>query len=171
MIGLAECGERADAVLLWPLLAHPVPAVRARAVAGLRLLDVVDAGRLRPLLEDPAPGVVRETGLALLPSAQELPADWLMERLGERWPRHVRVTAFRLLSAGSGIVPLRAAVELLEDPDPKLRGWAEQAVQRWHPPAGLPGGEAEVEALLDRCTHLFSSYVLRRRKWEAGVGR
>ncbi len=171
VIGLAECGERADAVLLWPLLAHPVPAVRARAVAGLRLLDVVEAGRLRPLLEDPAPGVVRETGLALLPSAQELPADWLMERLGTRWPRHVRVTAFRLLSAGSGIVPLRAAVELLEDPDPKLRGWAEQAVQRWHPPAGLPGGEAEVEALLDRCTHLFSSYVLRRRKWEAGVGR
>ncbi|MGW6795616.1 hypothetical protein [Streptomyces chartreusis] len=171
VIGLAECGERADAVLLWPLLAHPVPAVRARAVAGLRLLDVVDAGRLRPLLDDPAPGVVRETGLALLPSAQELPADWLMERLGERWPRHVRVAAFRLLSAGSGIVPLRAAVELLEDPDPKLRGWAEQAVQRWHPPAGLPSGEAEVEALLDRCTHLFSSYVLRRRKWEAGVGR
>nr|WP_260474944.1 hypothetical protein [Streptomyces sp. WAC 05379] len=170
VIGLAECGERADAVLLWPLLAHPVPAVRARAVAGLRLLDVVDAGRLRPLLEDPAPGVVRETGLALLPSAQELPADWLMERLGERWPRHVRVAAFRLLSAGYGIVPLRAAVELLEDPDPKLRGWAEQAVQRWHPPAGLPSGEAEVEALLDRCTHLFSSYVLRRRKWEAGVG-
>ncbi|MFD5846069.1 hypothetical protein [Streptomyces chartreusis] len=171
VIGLAECGERVDAVLLWPLLAHPVPAVRARAVAGLRLLDVVDAGRLRPLLEDPAPGVVRETGLALLPSAQELPSDWLMERLGEPWPRHVRVAAFRLLSAGAGIVPLRAAVELLEDPDPKLRGWAEQAVQRWHPPAGLPSGEAEVEALLDRCTHLFSSYVLRRRKWEAGVGR
>lgn len=171
VIGLAECGERADAVLLWPLLSHPVPAVRARAVAGLRLLDVVDAGRLRPLLEDPAPGVVRETGLALLPSAQELPSDWLMERLGERWPRYVRVAAFRLLSAGPGIVPLRAAVELLEDPDPKLRGWAEQAVQRWHPPAGLPSGEAEVEALLDRCTHLFSSYVLRRRKWEAGVGR
>ncbi|MFH8698715.1 HEAT repeat domain-containing protein [Streptomyces chartreusis] len=171
VIGLAECGERADAVLLWPLLAHPVPAVRARAVAGLRLLDVVDAGRLRPLLADPAPGVVRETGLALLPSAQELPSDWLMERLGERWPRYVRVAAFRLLSAGAGIVPLRAAVELLEDPDPKLRGWAEQAVQRWHPPAGLPSGEAEVEALLDRCTHLFSSYVLRRRKWEAGVGR
>ncbi|MEU6306087.1 hypothetical protein [Streptomyces chartreusis] len=170
VIGLAECGERADAVLLWPLLSHPVPAVRARAVAGLRLLDVVDADRLRPLLDDPAPGVVREAGLALLPHAQELPADWLMERLGGRWPRHVRVAAFRLLSAGAGIVPLRAAVELLEDPDPKLRGWAEQAVQRWHPPAGLPSGEAEVEALLDRCTHLFSSYVLRRRKWEAGVG-
>ncbi|MFG2276532.1 hypothetical protein ACGFNY_43095 [Streptomyces chartreusis] len=170
VIGLAECGERADAVLLWPLLAHPVPAVRARAVAGLRLLDVVEADRLRPLLDDPAPGVVREAGLALLPSAPELPADWLMERLGGR-PRHVRVAAFRLLSAGSGIVPLRAAVELLEDPDPKLRVWAEQAVQRWHPPAGLPSGEAEVEALLDRCTHLFSSYVLRRRKWEAGVGR
>ncbi|MFJ2722225.1 hypothetical protein [Streptomyces sp. NPDC087437] len=59
-IGLAECGQRTDAALLWPLLTHPTPGVRARAVAGLRALDVTDTRRLLPLLDDAAPGVVRE---------------------------------------------------------------------------------------------------------------
>ncbi|MCZ9340930.1 hypothetical protein NGM37_24520, partial [Streptomyces sp. TRM76130] len=43
VIGLAECGNRADAGLLQPLLAHPAAGVRARAVAGLRALDCADA--------------------------------------------------------------------------------------------------------------------------------
>ncbi len=132
--GLAECGERADAELLWPLLAHPVPGVRARAVAGLRTLDVADPGRLSPLLDDPAPGVVRETAAALLPSAGTLPEGALLTRLGAGRPRHVRVAAFRLLDArGGAAAALRAAVALLDDPDAKLRAWAGQSVQRWHP--------------------------------------
>jgi hypothetical protein len=169
VIGLAECGNRADAGLLRPLLAHPAAGVRARAVAGLRALDCVDAKQLRPLLDDPAAGVVRETAVALLPSAKELPADWLLERTRLERPRHVRVGAFRLLHARGGIVALRAAVGLLEDPDVKLRTWAGQSVQRWHPSADVRRGDAEVGELLDRSRHLFSDYVLRRRKWEAGV--
>ncbi|MGC4917083.1 hypothetical protein, partial [Streptomyces albogriseolus] len=90
VIGLAECGDRADAGLLWPLLAHPAAGVRARAVAGLRALDLADAQRLRPLLDDPAPAVVRETTAALLPSAKQLSAGWLLERSGPGRPRHVR---------------------------------------------------------------------------------
>ncbi|MGW7522678.1 HEAT repeat domain-containing protein [Streptomyces sp. NPDC054783] len=169
VIGLAECGDRADAGLLWPLLAHPAAGVRARAVAGLRALDCVDVKQLRLLLDDPAAGVVRETAVALLPSAKELPADWLLERTRSERPRHVRVGAFRLLDARGGIVALRAAVGLLEDPDPKLRTWAGQSVQRWHPSADVRRCDAEVGELLDRSRHLFSEHVLRRRKWEAGV--
>ncbi|MEV6381874.1 hypothetical protein AB0M31_20960 [Streptomyces sp. NPDC051773] len=169
VIGLAECGNRADAGLLRPLLVHPAAGVRARAVAGLRALDCVDAQQLRPLLDDPAAGVVRETAAALLPSAKELPADWLLERTGSQWPRHVRVGAFRLLDTRGGIVALRAAVGLLEDPDMKLRTWAAQSVQRWHPSPDGRRGDAEVGELLDRGRHLFSDYVLRRRKWEAGL--
>ncbi|MET8978945.1 hypothetical protein ABZX85_25320 [Streptomyces sp. NPDC004539] len=165
VIGLAECGNRADAGLLWPLLLHPAAGVRARAVAGLRTLDCTDAKQLQPLLDDPAAGVVRETVVALLPSAEELPADLLLERTGSGHPRHVRVGAFRLLDARGGIVALRAAVGLLEDPDVKLRTWAGQSVQRWHPSAGVRRGDAEVGELLDRSRHLFSDYVLRRRKW------
>ncbi|MGW5679838.1 HEAT repeat domain-containing protein, partial [Streptomyces sp. NPDC003860] len=71
VIGLAECGNRADASLLRPLLVHPATGVRAQAVAGLRTLDCTDAKQLRPLLDDPAAGVVRETVTALLPSAKE----------------------------------------------------------------------------------------------------
>ncbi|MFC8227986.1 HEAT repeat domain-containing protein [Streptomyces sp. NPDC057287] len=170
VIGLAECGDRADAGLLRPLLAHPVAGVRARAVAGLRALDCTDAEALRPLLDDSAAGVVRETAVALLPSAKELPADWLMERIGPEQPRHVRLAAFRLLVARDGVVALRAAVTLLEDPDVKLRTWAGQSVQGWHPSPGERYGDVDVGELLDRSRHLFSDHVLRRRKWEAGVG-
>jgi hypothetical protein len=167
VIGLAECGERADAGLLVPLLAHPSAGVRARAVAGLRLLDAGDAERMRALLDDPAPGVVREAVVTLLPSASALPEEWLAERLAAGRPRPVRVAAFRLLIARGGVVRLRTAVGLLHDPDPKLRHWAGQTVQRWHGADGR--GHPEVGELLDRAAHLFSSHVLKRRKWGAGL--
>ncbi|MFC8392622.1 hypothetical protein [Streptomyces sp. NPDC057238] len=169
VIGLAECGERVDAELLWPLLAHPAPVVRARVVAGLRTLDATDVARLLPLLDDPAPGVVRETTAALLPFAGTLPSGLLTAHLSIERPRPVRVAAFRLLDARGGVVGLRAAVALLDDPDDKLRAWAGQSVQCWHPGADTPRGDAEVGELLNRARHLFSDYVLQRRKWEAGL--
>ncbi|MFF8928686.1 hypothetical protein ACF1AO_15580 [Streptomyces longwoodensis] len=121
VIGLAECGERADAGTLWALLGHPSAAVRARAVAGLRLLDVVDVRRLQPLLDDPAPGVVRETVLAVQPSAQLLSEEWLGERLDAGRPRHVRVGALRLSFRRGGSARARAQRVAREDPDPEVR--------------------------------------------------
>ncbi|MEW2557414.1 hypothetical protein [Streptomyces griseorubiginosus] len=167
--GLAECGERADADLLRALTSHPVAAVRTRAVAGLRALDVTDVERMRELLDDPAPGVVREAALALVPSARSLDDQWLMARLGPERPRAERVAAFRLLHVHDGVVRLRAAVALIDDPDERLRHWARQAVQRWRPTADVPRGSAEVGELLDRARPLFSEYVLIRRKWEVGL--
>ncbi|MET8035529.1 hypothetical protein [Streptomyces sp. NPDC005345] len=164
VIGLAECGNRGDAALLWPLITHPVAAVRVRAVAGLRTLDCADPHRLRPLLDDPAAGVVRETVLALLPCATDLPGTWLLERTSAERPRHVRVGALRLLDARGGIVALRAAVGLLEDPDAKLRFRAGQSVLRWNPTSDARYGDAEVAELLDRRRHLFSAAALRPRK-------
>ncbi|MFD5496612.1 hypothetical protein ACFWH4_27860 [Streptomyces sp. NPDC127091] len=168
-VGLAECGQRADADLLWPLLAHPAPGVRARAVAGLRILDVSDTERLLPLLDDPASGVVREAAASLLPFSGALPADRLMGFLDIGHPRHVRVAAFRLLYARGGVVGLRAAVALLEDPDDTLRMWAGQSVQHWRPTAGRRPGDPEVGELLDRAGHLFSGDALKRRMGEAGL--
>ncbi|MEV7994512.1 hypothetical protein AB0O67_22125 [Streptomyces sp. NPDC086077] len=138
-------------------------------MAGLRALDCADAEQLRPLLDDPAAGVVRETVAALLPSARELPADWLLARTSTDRPRHVRVGAFRLLDARGGTLALRVAVGLFQDPDMKLRTWAAQSVQRWHPSPGERRGDAEVGELLEQSRHLFSDHMLRRRKWEAGV--
>ncbi|MGW0902053.1 hypothetical protein [Streptomyces sp. NPDC002853] len=128
-VGLGECGARADAGLLLSLLGHPVSAVRARAVAGLRVLDVAATERLRPLLDDPASAVAREACTALLPSARQLPTEWLMARVGPELPRPTRVAAFRLLCAQGGPGQLRAAETLLEDGDAKLRLRAEQIVR------------------------------------------
>ncbi|WP_426569658.1 hypothetical protein [Streptomyces canus] len=129
-IGLAECGQRADAELLWPLLAHPAAAVRAQAVAGLRVLDTADVRRLWPLLDDPAPGVVREVTLAVLPSAELVPGEWLAERLDAGWPRHVRLAAFRLLLVRGEALRQRALLAFRDDPDGLLRERAARAALR-----------------------------------------
>ncbi|WP_454320916.1 hypothetical protein [Streptomyces phaeoluteigriseus] len=120
-VGLAECGERADAALLWPLLVHPVAAVRAQAVAGLRVLDAADVRRLWPLLDDPAAGVVREVTLAVLPSAGLVPGEWLVERLGTGRPAHVRRAAFRLALERDDDVRRRVLVAVRDDPDERVR--------------------------------------------------
>ncbi|MFJ8105489.1 hypothetical protein [Streptomyces sp. NPDC096132] len=164
VIGLAECGERGDAEVLWALLGHPVEGVRARAVAGLRVLDVTDVRRLRPLLDDPAPGVVREVTAALLPSAEAVPEEELIERLGAGWPRsrprHVRAAAFRLLDARGGVVRLRAAVAALDDPDERIRDRARRSVRSRYAPVGVPpGAAAEVGELLGRARRLLDARV------------
>ncbi|MEU3919095.1 hypothetical protein [Streptomyces sp. NPDC029004] len=171
-LGLAESGTRADAALLVPLLSHPSRPVRAAAVAGLRLLDRADTELLLPLLDDPSPSVARETVSALLPSAQQLPEAWLTRRIAADRPAHTRLAAFRLLRAGGGLPQLRAAVHLLTDESPRLRSLAVQTIQLWTaPPADVPLGDAEVDALLDRCTHLFSDYALRRLRRQLGITR
>ncbi|MBN0047350.1 hypothetical protein JS756_25225 [Streptomyces actuosus] len=169
VVGLAECGDRTDTALLWPLAEHPQPGVRARAVAGLRLLDSADAGRLARLLHDAAPGVVRETTESLLPSARSLDASVLTGMLAPARPRHQRVAAFRLLEACGGLARLRAAVALLDDPDARVRARAERSVQAWRATADVPPGSAEVGRLLDRGRRLLGDDVLRRRRWEAGL--
>jgi hypothetical protein len=153
-VGLAECGAREDA----GLLGHPVAAVRAQAVAGLRLLEAVDAERLRPLLADPAPAVARETVKALMPDSRRLPADWLTGLLAPDRPAHTRHAAFRLLDARGGLDQLRAAAALLDDPDPRLRFRAEQSARRWQRPVRLTdGGAAALAPLLARCAQLRRS--------------
>ncbi|WP_053161361.1 hypothetical protein [Streptomyces caatingaensis] len=120
--GLGESGTRADAALLWPLLDHPRPAVRARTVAALRTLGAGEPERFVPLLDDPSPSVVREATTALEPVAVRLlPEEWLDGRLAADRPRHVRVSAFRLLVAHRPEIRLRCLRRLVDDPDPKLR--------------------------------------------------
>ncbi|MFH9612440.1 hypothetical protein ACH4MM_01485 [Streptomyces pratensis] len=97
--GLGECGSRTDIETLWPLTAHPLPAVRAHAVAALCALDAVQPDRIRPLLDDPAAVVVRAAARALRPYAATLDADLLRARLTPDRPRATRSAAHRLLAA------------------------------------------------------------------------
>ncbi|MFD9562152.1 hypothetical protein [Streptomyces sp. NPDC059994] len=98
-VGLGECGVREDTDRVRALLAHPVPQVRACAVAGLRALETVRVDDIRPLLDDPSAAVVRQATAALLPWADHIPPQQLRELLAEDRPRHQRVAAARLLWA------------------------------------------------------------------------
>lgn len=170
--GFAECARREDAPMLRTLLEHPDGQVRAAAVAGLRLLDTTDIGLLRPLLDDPSAAVAREAARSLSASAGLLPVDWLVDRIAPERPRHTRRAAYRLLFARGGVAGLRASVELLTDRDPALRTIAGQRVQSmWSPSKqpDLPLRDPEVGALLDRCTHLFSGYVMRQMRARLGL--
>ena len=168
--GLAECGRRADAELLRPLLGHPVAAVRAQAVAGLRLLESVPVPDTLPLVDDPSAAVAREAARALLPYARRLPADRLTERLSPRWPAPTRRAAYRLLRARGGLIQLRSAVSLLSDAEPALRREAESAVQLRAWVLDVPPGDAEVDRLLRQCTHLFSDFVMSVLRTRVGLG-
>ncbi|MGW8994013.1 hypothetical protein ACWGRF_29350 [Streptomyces zhihengii] len=71
--------------------------------------------------------------------------------------------------ARGGLDQLRAAVALLADEDPGLRGNAESAVRlrRWvHE---VPARNAEVGELLDACAHLFSDYVMASTRRRVGL--
>ncbi|ROQ62806.1 hypothetical protein EDD93_5529 [Streptomyces sp. 840.1] len=76
--GLGECGGPGDAETLWPLLDHPLPAVRLHTIAGLRALAVVTREQLAPLLDDPSSAVVRAATRALLPDAAGFSPQWLL---------------------------------------------------------------------------------------------
>ncbi|WP_327131376.1 HEAT repeat domain-containing protein [Streptomyces sp. NBC_01343] len=172
--GFAECARRTDAPLLRALLDHPAGAVRAAAVAGLRTLDTTDVDLLRPLLDDPSAAVAREASVSLAGVGGRLPADWLLARIAPDRPAHTRRAAYRVLHARGGVIGLRASVELLTDADPGLRRIAAQRVQSlWSPyrPPELPRGDPEVAALLDRCTDLFSDYVMGRMRSQLGIPR
>ncbi|MEU1280356.1 hypothetical protein [Streptomyces sp. NPDC005805] len=171
LVGLAECGRREDAPLLRALLAHPDAAVRARAVAGLRLLESVRVADVLPLLDDTGPGVAREAVRALLPYAGALPGERLLGRLDPRRPAPLRRAAFRLLRARGGLCELRAAVAVLDDPDTRLRRCGEAAVQgrRWLDE--VPRRSPEVDALVRRTGHLFSDYVMAVMRDRLGLPR
>ncbi|MEV6579066.1 hypothetical protein AB0M92_13040 [Streptomyces sp. NPDC051582] len=170
--GFAECARRADAPLLRRLLDHPAEAVRAAAIAGLRALDTTDVDLLRPLLDDPSATVAREASLSLAEVADRLPAEWLLERIAPGRPAHTRRAAYRVLYARGGVIGLRACVELLTDADPALRRISAQRVQSlWSPdrPPALPVRDPEVGLLLDRCTGLFSEYVMGRMRSQLAI--
>ncbi|MFI9311493.1 hypothetical protein [Streptomyces triculaminicus] len=176
--GLGECGSAADAELLRPLLAHPLAAVRARAVWALRMVDAIEPDRLTPLLDDPSAAVVREASLALTPTAARIPEEWLRQRLTADRPRCVRAAAFRLLAAHGTAAQLRCFLTLLDDADPSLRARARAAVHGWGPAdatavyATLPPAErAHVDALLDRAQASLGKEPLYRLRWCLGAPR
>ncbi|MEU7024351.1 hypothetical protein ABZ990_27400 [Streptomyces sp. NPDC046203] len=121
-LGLAECGDRTtDQLLLWELIEHERPQVRAFAVAGLRLFEAAGDVRLLALLDDPAPAVAREVAKVPRPWAARLPEGELLRRTEPGRPAHGRILALRLLGDLGSAAYGETARRLTEDPDPEVR--------------------------------------------------
>ncbi|MFI8103031.1 hypothetical protein [Streptomyces sp. NPDC086023] len=163
VLGLAECGERADAPVLTELLGHADGSVRAAAVAGLVLLDAAPPALLPALLDDPSSAVVREARRALYDRAGAVPADALYERCRPEHAPHTRSAALRLLARQGAYDAVRIAVGLLEDPgsDPVLRDTAGRVMRSWNWRATLrsyPSGELELRQLARRYRRTLSAH-------------
>ncbi|WP_407839978.1 hypothetical protein ACE1OC_32450 [Streptomyces sp. DSM 116496] len=133
VLGLAECGERADSAVLTGLLGDRDGRVRAAAVAGLRLLDEPGPGpeALTALLDDPSPAVVREVTRSLRPVADRLPTEPLVARALRDRPAHLRRAALRLLAAQGADEGLSALTAALGAPDRALRRVALDLLRKW----------------------------------------
>ncbi|MEV0415585.1 hypothetical protein AB0I68_33645 [Streptomyces sp. NPDC050448] len=163
--GFCECVGHAGAPLLRALLDHPVGAVRAAALAGLRRLDVtLDDAALLPMLDDPSASVAREAARCLRPVARRLDSDALASRTAPERAVHTRRAAFHLLRAQGGIAALRASVALSSDPDPGLHRLARSTVCTWNWLGTLQEGQAErteLGALLARSAPPLGTHALR----------
>jgi HEAT repeat protein len=129
--GLGETGHAADADLIRPWLAHPLPRGRAEAVGALRRLGHLPVDLLLPLLTDEFAMVTRQVAIALRPRASTLDEQLLRDLLGHRHPRHVRFAAYRLLRDHHVWTRLAVDLELIDDTLSPLRNHARADLVSW----------------------------------------
>ena len=100
--GLSETGAAEDADLVAPLVEHPRPRVRAAALRALaRLRGDAAVPTLLRAVGDASPRVSRAAADALLPRVALADEQELAGWMNGLHPRHVRLSALRLLAARS----------------------------------------------------------------------
>ncbi|PWW59558.1 hypothetical protein [Actinokineospora spheciospongiae] len=127
--GLGETGSRADADAVIPLLAAPLPRMRAAAVDAVHALGAGTPDLLATLLTDPSPRVSRRAVRAL--RATPPPEPFLWAALAPGNPTHQRTAAYALLRAASPACRLHTDLLLLADPADPLHGAAERDIAEW----------------------------------------
>ncbi|MFG2822188.1 hypothetical protein ACGFX4_22500 [Kitasatospora sp. NPDC048365] len=103
-------------------MTHPVDAVRARALRGLRQLAGADApvASVLPLLRDRSARVVRAAADLLRPVAAELPDGLARSLLADENRTAVRRAGYRLLHEPDPVARLLVHLRVAADPDPRL---------------------------------------------------
>jgi hypothetical protein len=174
--GLGECGTVDDVESLVGFLRHERAGVRAEAVRAVHRLG----GSLNQIemLTDPAPAVVRAVTAALRNRPDLLPAEQLWELLGAEQPRHIRRAAFNLLIARDTWTRIEADLEVVADPDDRLRahawsnltGWLDSgAVTTYQMPA--PSTRERLRRLIDATEPDIGAAKARLLRWHLGVSR
>ncbi|GAA4029952.1 HEAT repeat domain-containing protein [Allokutzneria multivorans] len=113
--GLGETGAAADAGILLRCLGEPRVRTRAEAARALRRLGHTDTETFVPLLDDPAPGVVKQAAIAL--QDKDLSEGFLFGLVEPGRVRVVRLAGHHLLRNAPTLTRLIANLRLLEDPE------------------------------------------------------
>ncbi len=132
LLGLAEVGERGDAVRALPYLDSPHTATRAAAYRCLSSLAADEhAEALVRALEDPSPRVGRAAAAGLRGRAHQVGLDRLLAILDGSPPRHVRRIVIRLLYASDLWAALPPLVQAAAAKNGEDSAWAEGLLETW----------------------------------------
>lgn len=129
--GLGETGGGADAESARPLLADPLPRVRAAAVRALaRLGGTVALPAVLAAVADASPSVSRAAAAAVLDGVRTLGIAPLGALYGDA-RAHVRQSALSLLGARGKWESLPWILRALADPDERIRRYAHTYLRQW----------------------------------------
>lgn len=130
--GLAETGERSDAELLAPFLAHERAAVRRRAIRGVvSLAGDAYAERIAVLLADPSPSVSAQARSSLAPHARAIGGAKLWDLFERSSLSHVRRNALLLMRALPKWDSVSLFLRATCDDDDELAVLARELVTHW----------------------------------------
>ncbi|MCP3798324.1 hypothetical protein NLX83_03540 [Allokutzneria sp. A3M-2-11 16] len=113
--GLGETGTAADVEILLPCLEEPRVRTRVEAARALRRLGHTATETYVPLLDDPAPGVIKAAATAL--QGNDLAEEFLFGLVEPGRAKAVRLAGHRLLRSGDTLARLVADLRLLDDPE------------------------------------------------------
>ncbi|MDB6093159.1 MAG: hypothetical protein JWM32_721 [Verrucomicrobia bacterium] len=167
IFGISESGNKDDAELLRPLLAHPRISVRRAAVLGVGHLDPTGFfSELKTALLDPSHGVSKSARQVLMKYADALGREFLLDLIDEKHPLHVRRSAIWLIRAlpkWNCIVMLLETMALAPEFNDSIR----EEVRRWLYTYNRSWSEpttdqlAALKQLTVERTHLLSPDIVR----------
>ncbi|GAA2591127.1 hypothetical protein GCM10010435_82320 [Winogradskya consettensis] len=130
LAGLGETGSPDDGEIAMRWLSHPRARGRVEAIRAWRRLGVTRRTLLVPLLEDESAAVTRQA-VAILRRDAVVDAAALRALLSAANPSHVRFAGYRLLTGGDAWQRLSTDLQLVADPDLRLRGHARADLTAW----------------------------------------
>ncbi|HVQ93605.1 MAG TPA: hypothetical protein VMU51_21390 [Mycobacteriales bacterium] len=174
--GLGETGGSEDTGLVRRWLAHPRARGRVEAVRALRRLGPTQPAELVPLLRDESGAVTRQVVATLRHDPGVLDPEMLAALLSPDNAPHVRLAGYRLLTVGNAWQRLATNLQVINDPDDRLRlsaraditTWLDrQAATTYHRPSG--DRAAELDKLIERSRPILGEHKARLLRFHAGL--
>lgn len=174
--GLGETGGPDDAKTLARWLSHPRARGRVEAIRALRRLGAASPAMLLPLIHDESAAVTRQAAAALRRNVGAADPVELWALLDKAHPSHVRFAGHRLLTGGDAWQRLATDLQLIDDPDQRLRAnsradlaaWLDrEAATTYHGPSR--DRAAQLDHLIEQARPTLGENKTRLLRFHAGL--